>query len=318
MRLEAIRIADESDPRILLFRGVRDADLRGRDHLYCVESPRVVRRFLYALLAQRRGVLATPPITLSALLLTQECAAMLDDLLCELFSDSMDTSHAQSHVQSPVPLYIANDHVMTKLAGYRMHMGALALGTRPRSTCFESLLTALDPRDHLLITSGVVLTDNIGAIFRNAGSFGGVGILLADGSSDPLHRKVIRISSGRVFSVPWAKSTDLLGDIATLRQRHGFAVIAAEEAGGAVPLDDMMEIPALQTARRIAVVLGAEGDGVGADIRAYCDATVVIPMNLPNGLMESTDRPSLNVAVASALFLHRLSRTRGHSSSSID
>jgi len=314
MRLEAIRIADESDPRIVSFRGVRDADLRGRDNLFCVESPRVVRRFLYALLAHRRGSLATPLVTLSALLLTEESAAMLDDLLRELFSGNADSSHDQSRV----PLYIADDAVMTKLAGYRMHMGALALGTRPQSTCCESLLTALDPCDHLLITSGVVLTDNIGAIFRNAGSFGGVGILLADGSSDPLHRKVIRISSGRVFSVPWAKSADVLGDIAALRQRHGFAVIAAEEAGGAVPLDDMMEIPALQTARRIAVVLGAEGDGVGADIRAHCDATVVIPMNRPNASMESTDRPSLNVAVASALFLHRLSRARGHSSSSID
>ena len=39
---------EPGDPRLAPYRGVRDADLRGRDGLCCVETPRVVRRFLAA------------------------------------------------------------------------------------------------------------------------------------------------------------------------------------------------------------------------------------------------------------------------------
>ena len=195
-----------------------------------------------------------------------------------------------------------------------MHKGALALGFRPQETTTESMLTVLAKSDNLLITSGVVLTDNIGAIFRAAGSFGGVGVLLAGGSSDPLHRKVIRVSSGRVFTVPWAESNDLCGDLARLRSDHGFALIAAEDTTDAVPIDEVFQLPVIKNAQRIAVILGSEGAGVSAEIRAMCDATSVIPMANPNALMESSDRPSLNVSVASALFLHRLSSARSHAS----
>ncbi len=308
MRADAICIADETDPRIISFRGVRDADLRGRDELFCVESPRVVRRFLYALLAHKRAAPTAPRVALHSLLLTPAAAESLDDVLRELLGE--DSKNAQPKI----PLYLADETCMTRLAGYKMHKGALALGFRPSETTTEAMLAVLAKSENLLITSGVVLTDNIGAIFRAAGSFGGVGVLLAGGSSDPLHRKVIRVSSGRVFTVPWAESNDLYGDLARLRSDHGFALIAAEDTTDAVPIDEVFQLPAIKNARRIAVILGSEGAGVSAEIRAMCDATSVIPMANPNALMESSDRPSLNVSVASALFLHRLSSARSHAS----
>lgn len=306
MCADAIRIADESDPRIASFRGVRDADLRGRDELFCVESPRVVRRFLHALIAQKHGVATAPSVSLHSLFLTPATAESLNDLMSEL--------RGKNDASLAIPLYVADETVMTRLAGYRMHKGALALGVRPRETTTTNLLSVLPTSDNLLITSGVVLTDNIGAIFRGAGSFGGVGVLLAGGSSDPLHRKVIRVSSGRVFTIPWGESTDLLGDLARLRSEHGFALVAAEESHDAVPIDELFELPSVKNAARIAVILGSEGSGVSPEIRAVCDATSVIPMAKPNLLMESSDQPSLNVAVASALFLHRLSSARSHAS----
>ncbi|MDA1262542.1 MAG: RNA methyltransferase [Planctomycetota bacterium] len=300
MRTDAIRIADEADSRIISFRGVRDADLRGRDALFCVESPRVVRRFLYALLAHKRGASTAPTVALHSLLLTPAVADSLEDLLGQL--------------QPNIPIYIAEDSLMTNLAGYKMHKGALALGYRPHESTIESMLAVVGKSGNLLVTSGVVLTDNIGAIFRAAGSFGGVGVLLAGGSSDPLHRKVIRVSSGRVFTVPWAESNHLRSDLARLRSDYGFTLIAAEDAADAVPIDDIFQLPAIKNSPRIAVIFGSEGSGVSADIRALCDATSVIPMAKPNALMESSDRPSLNVSVASALFLHRLSCARSHPS----
>ncbi len=300
---DAIRIVDENDPRIEHFRAVRDADLRGRDGLFCVESPRVVRRFLHALLAHRRGAPVAPTVVPHSFFLTDDSALSMAQMLNEL-RDMAEIA--------PVPLYLADHGLMSKVSGYKMHMGALALGTRPSESTFDQLLSVLPPADNLVVADGVVLTDNIGAIFRNSGSFGRAGVLLGQGSSDPLHRKVIRVSSGRVFSVPWGISTDFHRDLARLREDHGFALIAAEDTLRATPLEDVLQIPAVQNARRVAVILGSEGSGVSAEIRALCDATVVIPMAPPNALMESSDRPSLNVAIASALFLHRLRCTSRH------
>ncbi len=310
MSAAATRITDSADPRVSHFRAVRDGDLRGRDRLFCVESPRIVRRFLHALAASRHGTVATPAHALHALFLTPEVAESLGDLLARGRACTTDGA--------PAALYLAEPSVMSQVAGYKMHMGALALAVRPETTSFDALLAALPLYQHLLIPTGVAHPDNIGAIFRNAGSFGNAGVLLADGSSDPLNRKAIRISSGRVFSVGWGQSTDLEGDLARLRREFGFAIVAAEESGDAVAIEDLFTHPAVARARRIAVILGSEGHGVSAAIRAQCDATCVIAMgdraHSANRLLESDDRPSLNVAVASALFLHRLRGACGHSS----
>lgn len=310
MSAAATRITDSADPRVSHFRSVRDGDLRGRDRLFCVESPRVVRRFLHALTASHNGAVSTPAHALHALFLTPAVAESLGELLAHGRACTPDGAAAA--------LYLAEPAVMSQVAGYKMHMGALALAVRPASTSFDALLQTLPLPQHLLIPTGVAHPDNLGAIFRNAGSFGNAGVLLADGSSDPLNRKAIRISAGRVFSVDWGHSTDLEGDLARLRSEFGFAIIAAERSDDSIAIEDLLTHPAVARARRIAVILGSEGHGVSAAIRAQCDATCEIAMgnraHSANRLLEPADHPSINVAVASALFLHRLRGACGHSS----
>jgi tRNA G18 (ribose-2'-O)-methylase SpoU len=303
--IDAIAVTDPADPRILQFRGVRDADLRGRDGLFCVESPRVLRRFLYALAARTRGHAHAPSVGLHAVLATREVLTELDPLLEGVLLSQ----------PSPVAVFTGSESLMTQLAGYRMHKGALALGTRPESPGMASLLRAIGEEDDLIMPLGVVHTDNIGAVFRNAGSLGACGVLLAGGSSDPLHRKSIRISSGRVFSVPWGESESWVADLRALREEHGFALIAAEDAPESIPLDRLHECTALASHARCAIVLGAEGAGLSREARAMCDAVCAIPMRAPGGLVESGDRPSLNVAVASALLLHGVRHARSHARS---
>ncbi len=307
---DAIRITDPADPRVVHFRAVRDGDLRGRDGLFCVESPRAVRRFLYALLAARAGAPSAPHVRLNSLLLTPATVDALGSLEARARLCTADGRTA--------PLFVADTAVMSRLAGYKMHMGALALGERPTSPTLDQLLTALETHHHLLVPTGVVHPDNMGAIFRNAGSFANAGVLLAEGSTDPLNRKAIRISAGRVFSVPWGQTSDLSGDLIRLRRDHGFAIVAAEDSDDAIELDELFARGHFAHAPRIAVILGAEGHGVRSQLRSQCDATSVIGMGDPrrvaSPLIESTDRPSLNVAVASALFLHRLRSRSGHPS----
>lgn len=300
--IETIAVSDSGDPRIQSFRGVRDADLRGRDGLFCVESPRVLRRFLHAIAAACAGAVQAPRVELHSVLATPE---VLDDLAPQLDA----AMHAAA--MAP-PIYSAPASLLCDLAGYRMHQGALALGRRPVTAGLDALVAALSPRDDLLVTLGVVHTDNVGAAFRNAGSLGDCGILLAGGSSDPLHRKAIRVSSGRVFSVSWGVSENWERDLAALRERHGFALIAAEDAPESIPLARLHECDAVRRSVRAAIVLGAEGSGLSGAARALCDVVCAVPMREPGGLVEAGDRPSLNVAVASALVLHGVRNARAH------
>ncbi|MFM7480309.1 MAG: TrmH family RNA methyltransferase [Planctomycetota bacterium] len=297
------RINDRADPRIAAFRDVRDADLRGRDGLFCVESPRIVHRFLHALIASAQGVPCAPRVHLDSLLLSPETAAFLRPLIDAL--PSACTAH------DPLTIFLAEEHLLSELAGYRMHQGALALGVRPVDASITTLLQALPAGADLIATCGVVHTDNIGGLFRSAGSFGGVGVLLGDGSSDPLHRKAIRVSSGRVFSVPWAETANLESDLRSLR-KSGFALIAAEDTPSALPIDEALLLPKIESAARRIVVLGAEGSGVPTALQSLCDVTACIPMRDSGGLLHEGDRPSLNVAIASAVFLHGLCSTRRH------
>jgi tRNA G18 (ribose-2'-O)-methylase SpoU len=107
---------------------------------------------------------------------------------------------------------------------------------------------------------------------------------------------------GRVFDVPWARSTAWPHDLAVLRERHGFRIVAAEDAPGAIDVAD------LPRADRTILVFGAEAAGVSRDVLAMADAVARIPMSTMGGAL-ADDPPSLNVAVASAVMLHRACAT---------
>ena len=125
------------------------------------------------------------------------------------------------------------------------------------------------------------------------------GVLLSPGTSDPLLRKTVRVSMGRVFDVPWARATSWPGDLAALRELHGFRIVAAEDLPGA------MDVADLPRRDRTVVVFGAEGAGVSREVLAMADAVARIPMSSRGGAL-ADDPPSLNAAVASAVMLDRL------------
>ena len=277
--------ADPADHRLAPYRGVRDADLRGRDGLCCIETPRVVARFLAsALRARGRGGDARDalPCVPRSVLCDPRGLESLADLLQRL---------------PEVDVFLApDDRAVTEISGYGLHSGALAIGVR-RDEPDPSSLAGVDGT--LAACDGVVHTDNLGAIFRNAASFGAAGVLLSPNSSDPLLRKTIRVAMGRVFDVPWARARDWPQALWDLRARHGFRIVAAEDAPGAV------DVGTLPPAPRTVVVFGAEGAGVSKAILDGADAVARVPMSTRGGAL-ADDPPSLNVAVASAVMLDRL------------
>ncbi len=273
--------ADPDDPRLAAYRGVRDADLRGRDGLHCVETARVVRRFLAACV-RRHGAPCPPPLQPHSVLCDERTLPTLAPLLEAL---------------PGTPVFVAPDAAtVTRISGYDLHSGALALGVRTDDPGADALA---GPAGVVAACDGIVHTDNVGAIFRNAASFGAAGVLLSPHSSDPLLRKTVRVSMGRVFDVPWARAARWPDALWDLRDRHGWRIVAAEDAPGAV------DVAALPRDARTIVVFGAEAAGVSRAILDGADAIARIPMSTLGGAL-AEDPPSLNVAVASAVMLDRL------------
>ena len=118
-------------------------------------------------------------------------------------------------------------------------------------------------------------------------------MLVSPTCCDPLNRRAVRVSMGTVLQVPWTQlgesGTDWAETGLPLLRRLGLATAAMALSDRSIPLDD----PQLAAQERLAIVLGAEGDGLRPTTIDGCDFTVRIPM------YHGVD--SLNVAAASAV-----------------
>ena len=187
-----------------------------------------------------------------------------------------------------IPVYTADREVLETITGYRLTRGVLCAMRRPKATAPESV--CLNAK-RIAVLEGIVDSTNIGAIFRSAAALGMDGVLLTDTCCDPLCRRAVRVSMGTVFQIPWARVSD---DWQQVLRKIGFKTVAMALCDTAISIDD----PNLKSAERLAIVLGAEGDGLSQKTITDCDYTVCIPM------YHGVD--SLNVAAASAVVFWEL------------
>jgi tRNA G18 (ribose-2'-O)-methylase SpoU len=179
------------------------------------------------------------------------------------------------------PVYVAEADVLEATVGFDLHRGAVASAERPRPA--DAASVAAEARA-LLVVEGVNDHENLGALFRNAASFGVDGVLLDPTCADPLYRRCVRVSMGHVLRIPFA-----VADRWPLDVPH--TVVALTPYGDT-------DIGSLARPERVALLVGAEGRGLTDAALAAADLQVRIPM------AEGAD--SLNVATAAAVALHRL------------
>ncbi len=184
------------------------------------------------------------------------------------------------------PVYVVPQMVMDAAAGFPIHRGYLALGRYVPHISLEEAVSGENAR--VLVLSGIANTDNMGGLMRNAAAFGVDAVILDVACCDPLYRKAIRVSVGGVLQVPHYRVDDLIG---TMR-RLDLTPYALSPAGE-VTLD------AVRPAARTAMLFGAEGPGLPADVMAAC-TTVRIDMH--GGF------DSLNVATTSGIVLYQMCR----------
>jgi TrmH RNA methyltransferase len=181
---------------------------------------------------------------------------------------------------------------LDRLAGSGHHEG-LVLVTRPRrwASTQEVADALLRARGACVALDRVRNPYNVGAVLRSAAFFGLDAALLGSQAPHPdLPPVAVRVAEGGAEHLLLARTTDLADTLARLRAR-GVRVVGADVRAPAA------EPPGL-FARPVVLVVGHEREGLGARVRAQCDALVAIR---GSGRVES-----LNVAVAAGVLLSRV------------
>lgn len=263
--LDIVPLTDPDDERLADYVSLTDVALRSRHEpakgLYIAESSTVLGRALAA--GHRpRSVLVSP--------------RWLPDLTAML--TSLDGGE-------PVRVYVAEPAVLEAITGFHVHRGALAAMHRPALPPVASVLAGAR---RVAVLEDVVDHTNVGAAFRSAAAIGVDAVLVTPRCADPLYRRSVRVSMGTVFQVPWTRIDPWPDGVATLREA-GFVTAALALQDDSISLDALEADPP----ERLALVLGAEGDGLKPATIAAADLTVRIPM--AGGV------DSLNVAAAAAV-----------------
>ena len=197
-----------------------------------------------------------------------------------------------------IPVYTAEDEVLTRLTGFHLTRGILCAMYRPALLSVEEICKNAG---RIAVLEEIVNPTNVGAIFRSAAALNMDAVILTSGCSNPLYRRAIRVSMGTVFQIPRTildKTVAWPSDGMTLLKKAGFRAAAFALRNDSVTIDD----PRLLAEEKLAILLGTEGDGLASETMAACDYTVKIPMS--HGV------DSLNVAAASAVAFWELGKRR--------
>lgn len=209
-----------------------------------------------------------------------------------LLTDAEAPAAVASRMPSHVPVFAARAEARRMLTGLGVALDVIGLFERPPTRAVDDMVPT---SRHLLLAEDVDNPTNIGAIARSAAAFGVDGLILDRNSADPLARRALRVSMGTALHMRHARVDDIPSIVPLLRT-HGFVVCGLTPRSTA---EDIAEVGRrLPASARVAIVLGAERDGLSERTLAALDHSVRIPM--------APGIDSLNVAAAAAVACHSL------------
>ena len=187
---------------------------------------------------------------------------------------------------------------LAKMCGSHGHQGVVArVQALAQSRSLDELLEQLEADGQvplLLVLDGVTDPHNLGACLRVADGAGAHAVIAPKDHAAGINATVAKVASGAAETMPYFMVTNLARTLGELKERNIWCVGTSDDAPQSIHDTDLR--------RPVALVLGAEGQGMRQLTRKSCDELVSIPMR---GAVES-----LNVSVASGVCLYEALRQR--------
>jgi 23S rRNA (guanosine2251-2'-O)-methyltransferase len=188
---------------------------------------------------------------------------------------------------------------LAKMAGSHGHQGVVArVNALAVITSLDELLEQLEASGVasplILVLDGVTDPHNLGACLRVADGAGAHAVIAPKDHAAGINATVSKVASGAAETMPYFMVTNLARTLGELKERNIWCIGTSDDAPKTI-YDVDLKGP-------VALVLGAEGEGMRQLTRKTCDELVSIPMH---GAVES-----LNVSVASGVCLYEALRQR--------
>jgi 23S rRNA (guanosine2251-2'-O)-methyltransferase len=188
---------------------------------------------------------------------------------------------------------------LAKMCGSHGHQGVVArvdplAQVKSLDELLEQLEAASDEPPLLLVLDGVTDPHNLGACLRVADGAGAHAVIAPKDHAAGINATVAKVASGAAETMPYFMVTNLARTLGELKERNIWCIGTSDDAPQTI-YDVKLTGP-------VALVLGAEGEGMRQLTRKTCDELVSIPMR---GAVES-----LNVSVASGVCLYEALRQR--------
>ncbi len=186
------------------------------------------------------------------------------------------------------PIFTANNEIMKKIVGHKIHQGMMAVIDRPKYIEFDEI------KGNIVVLNGLTSPENVGSIVRSCAAFNIDTLIIDENTCSPFIRRCIRVSTGNVFNLKVYKTSNLEKDLKTL-QNNNYKILSTANSSKAVSLHKY------SFKNNSAIVIGSEGYGADENIINLSDTILKIDID--------EEVTSLNAAIAASIVLYQMKNT---------
>lgn len=201
-------------------------------------------------------------------------------------------------INVPEPTYVEREDIERLVPRDAVHQDVLLDAQPVEETFLTDIINAADDNTKIVILDQVTDPHNVGAILRSASAFGAAAVVAQKLHAPEITGTLAKSASGAAEFVPLVRETNLSRAIEQLKDA-GFTCLGLDERGRQT-IAEFIASSKNAGKGKVALVMGAEGDGLRRLVAENCDALVKLPTEGPIA--------SLNVSNAAAVALYELIR----------